>query len=327
MELESLYYFKELTRDLNMTQTAKRLFLSQQTLSNHIARLEKWCGTPLFYRKPRLSLTTAGLSLLDFANRVLAQEHEFKEVLADIIDDTRGIIRFGASFVRYNETLPAILPRFTERYPNVSLKIVDEPSQNLMSSLIRGELDVILTVNDANTPGLASRLLVTNRLYMCVSDKLLTKYYGNKAEHIKQISRRGAHIEDFAKLPIVMITPPNRLGTIIANCYEEVGCTPNIYIQTDHMRMVESIASSALAATFTTTMPLNVTRKQLAPDVNIFPLLYKDTFIEHNLYLVYYENRFYPQYIQYFTQLIQEYFSHGESMDLTRVVEEENLNI
>ena len=34
-----------------MTQTAKRLFLSQQTLSNHIARLEKWCGIPLFYRK------------------------------------------------------------------------------------------------------------------------------------------------------------------------------------------------------------------------------------------------------------------------------------
>ena len=145
-----------------------------------------------------------------------------------------------------------------------------------MSSLIRGELDVVLTVNDANTPGLASKLLLTNRLYMCVSDKLLKKYYGNKAERIKQISRRGAHIEDFAKLPIVMITPPNRLGTIIANCYEEVGCNPNIYIQTDHMRMVESIASKALAATFTTTMPLNVTRSQLAPDVNIFPLLYKD---------------------------------------------------
>ena len=60
MDLESLYYFRELTKDLNMTRTAHRLFLSQQTLSNHIARLEKDCGTPLFYRKPRLSLTEAG---------------------------------------------------------------------------------------------------------------------------------------------------------------------------------------------------------------------------------------------------------------------------
>mgnify|MGYP002383345076 CR=1 FL=1 len=40
MDLESLHYFAELTKDLNMTQTAKRLYRSQQTLSNHIARLE-----------------------------------------------------------------------------------------------------------------------------------------------------------------------------------------------------------------------------------------------------------------------------------------------
>lgn len=48
MELESLGYFKELTRDLNMTQTAKRLFLSQQTLSNHIARLENGAARRCF---------------------------------------------------------------------------------------------------------------------------------------------------------------------------------------------------------------------------------------------------------------------------------------
>lgn len=66
MDLESLHYFAELTKDLNMTQTAKRLYLSQQTLSNHIARLERYCGTALFYRKPRLSLTPAGLALLHF---------------------------------------------------------------------------------------------------------------------------------------------------------------------------------------------------------------------------------------------------------------------
>ena len=41
MDIESLHYFKELTKDMNMTQTAKKLYLSQQTLSNHIARLEK----------------------------------------------------------------------------------------------------------------------------------------------------------------------------------------------------------------------------------------------------------------------------------------------
>ena len=76
MDLESLHYFAELTKDLNMTQTAKRLYLSQQTLSNHIARLERYCGTALFYRKPRLSLTPAGL---------LKQLPMDKELLTEIL--------------------------------------------------------------------------------------------------------------------------------------------------------------------------------------------------------------------------------------------------
>ena len=41
MDMLSLYYFSELAKDLHMTRTANRLFISQQTLSNHILRLEE----------------------------------------------------------------------------------------------------------------------------------------------------------------------------------------------------------------------------------------------------------------------------------------------
>ena len=57
MELNSLYYFTELAKDLHVTRTAERLYISQQTLSNHIARLEEHYGAKLFYRKPIFSLT------------------------------------------------------------------------------------------------------------------------------------------------------------------------------------------------------------------------------------------------------------------------------
>jgi DNA-binding transcriptional LysR family regulator len=52
MDITSLYYFNELSKDLNVTKTAARLFISQQTLSNHIMRMETEFGTKLFYRKP-----------------------------------------------------------------------------------------------------------------------------------------------------------------------------------------------------------------------------------------------------------------------------------
>lgn len=321
MDLDSLTYFTELTKDLNMTKTAKRLFLSQQTLSNHIARLERYCGTPLFYRKPRLALTPAGQVLLRFSQGLLSQEREFREVLSDIIDESRGTIRFGASFVRYNYMLPAILSTFSVKYPRVSLQLTDDTSGHLMAKLDAGELDVALSVRNENLPGLSSTLVLSNQLYLLVSDRLLQQYYGDSAPAIKKHARHGAQLEDFARLPFLLITPPNQLGTLIANCFEEAGITPKIYLSTSYLRMSDSLASLGLCATFSTTTPLHKLQQNLAPDVNIFPVLYKQDPASHNLYLAYYENRYHPKYIQYFIQLIREYYTKIEALDLTRITE------
>ena len=56
MDIISLYYFKEVAKDLHITKTANRLYISQQTLSNHIQRLEEYFGAQLLNRKPKLSL-------------------------------------------------------------------------------------------------------------------------------------------------------------------------------------------------------------------------------------------------------------------------------
>ena len=320
MDIESLHYFKELTKDMNMTQTAKKLYLSQQTLSNHIARLEKQCGTPLFYRKPHLALTAAGMALLEFADKVLSSEQDFKGSLADILDESSGVIRFGASFIRYYVTLPAILPMFTKRYPNVSIQLTDDTTNHLLADLQEDKLDVVLTVEKEDLPGYFSLPLLSNQVYLLAADRLLRTCYGDDLRRIKTKARRGAHLADFLKLPFYIITPPNHLGTIISNCFKEAGATPRIYLQSAQMRMSTQIASKALAATFTTSMPLITEREQLAEDVNVFHLLYKDNIVYHNLYLSYNENHYIPKYIHYFIGLIKEYFYNVNAMDLTRIV-------
>ena len=54
MNLISLYYFTELAKELHMTNTAQKLYITQQNLSQHIQRLEQYYGVELFYRKPKL---------------------------------------------------------------------------------------------------------------------------------------------------------------------------------------------------------------------------------------------------------------------------------
>ncbi len=76
MNLLSLYYFVELAKELHFTNTAQKLYISQQNLSQHIQKLEQYYGVVLFHRKPKLTLTYAGEQLLASATKILAEEKD-----------------------------------------------------------------------------------------------------------------------------------------------------------------------------------------------------------------------------------------------------------
>ena len=60
--------------------------------------------------------------LADVVNK---EQVNLKDILSDISQQERGVLRFGASNLRLNMCLPAILPQFSARYPNVDIRITD----------------------------------------------------------------------------------------------------------------------------------------------------------------------------------------------------------
>ncbi len=114
MDTQSLFYFSEVAKDMHMSHTANRLYISQQTLSNHISRLEESFGVKLLNRKPSLSLTQAGEYVLTFAEKINRESSNIKDVLIDIMNEERGVILFGASTLRQVTLLPDILPAFSK---------------------------------------------------------------------------------------------------------------------------------------------------------------------------------------------------------------------
>lgn len=63
MNFLNLHYFMVCAEELNFTRAAKRLFISQQSLSNHIKKLEEEYGVLLFNRGTHITLTEAGSCL------------------------------------------------------------------------------------------------------------------------------------------------------------------------------------------------------------------------------------------------------------------------
>ena len=60
MNFRNLQYFLAAAEEKNFTHAARRLYISQQSLSGHVAKLEEELGVPLFERGPELKLTYAG---------------------------------------------------------------------------------------------------------------------------------------------------------------------------------------------------------------------------------------------------------------------------
>lgn len=152
MNLLSLYYFVELAKELHVTNTAQKLYISQQNLSQHIQRLEQYYGVPLFHRKPKLALTYAGEQLYAVAVKILAEEHEFQNRLADISEKSIGNLKLGIPSYRGQICLPEILPRFYAKWPNIKIELCNESSNKMEERLYNGELDIFIGVMYQDNP-------------------------------------------------------------------------------------------------------------------------------------------------------------------------------
>ncbi len=318
MDLISLYYFSELAKDLHITRTANRLFISQQTLSNHIQRLEDYYGTKLLHRKPALSLTTAGEFVLGFADVVNKEQVNLKDILSDISQQERGVLRFGASNLRLNMCLPAILPQFSARYPNVDIRITDAVTARLEPLVLDGSLDFAVTLNGEDHPKLVSHQLMDDQVYLCVADSLLKRCYGAAAQALKEHSIHGVDVKDFAKLPFCIFN--NRMGRQINQCFDAANIIPRAYITSTYTQVGTTVCFQRLAACFISQMSLVSQQKELPGDINIFPLYYKGQPLTQRLSLIRMKDRYLSHYSKFFLEQLFQYFNDMERIHLERMV-------
>lgn len=318
MDLISLYYFSELAKDLHMTRTANRLFISQQTLSNHIQRLEDYYGTKLLYRKPTLSLTTAGEFVLGFADVMNKEQVNLKDILSDIAQQERGVLRFGASNLRLNMCLPAILPQFSTRYPNVDIRITDAVTKQLEPLVLDGSLDFAVTLNGEEHPKLVNHQLMDDQVYLCVAESLLQSCCGETAQELKEKAVHGAEVKDFAKLPFCIFD--NRMGRQINQCFEAFNITPRAYITSTYTQIGTTVCFQRLAACFISQMSLVSQQKEIPEDINIFPLNYKGQPLSQRLSLIRMKDRYLSHYSKFFLDLLFQYFSGVERVRMERMV-------
>lgn len=310
METNSLYYFSESAKDLNFTKTAKRLFISQQNLSNHIARLEHYYGVKLFERKPHLTLTYAGEVLLAYAKNFKMDEDNLKNVLSDIKEKERGTLRIGCSPIRTSIVMPLLVEEFTREYPNVELYLYHHHTNKLAEMMLAGELDFSISVDKIKHPNLISTPLFSDTIYLMVSRHLMDIYFGANTDELVERSRSGANLKDFLELPFVNIISTQ----IIRDCFTSIGCEPNFLVTTSAPQFsLPNFYENISASIVTKTIYLHI-REHVANHILFFPLITSKAMALHDISFIRHRRKYLTKYGQHFLYVTENYFKKLEEL-------------
>lgn len=143
MDLRHLKSFAVLADELNFGRAAVRLHISQPPLTRQIQLMESELGVQLFDRLPKgLSLTAAGISLLDDARRILGLVDAAKDRAAQAGRGEIGRLDVGIFGSAIFHHIPRLLLQFRSLYPNVKISLHEQTKAEQIQALRERRLTI-----------------------------------------------------------------------------------------------------------------------------------------------------------------------------------------
>ncbi len=127
----------------SMSRAAEQMFLSQPSISLLIQSLEKDLGQKLFLRKgPRIALTAEGATLFEMSLPLIegleTLPENFEEKCKHSIVGSLNIAAVEAVILY---TLPNIIKRYTDNYPDIHIKLDNGSAADGVEKVRNGEVD------------------------------------------------------------------------------------------------------------------------------------------------------------------------------------------
>jgi DNA-binding transcriptional LysR family regulator len=143
VDLVRIETFLHAAENLNFSEAARILHLSQPTVSHHIKSLEKELGVSLFVRQgSAMKLTDAGRLLVPWARRMLRDSIELQEIMDSMKVGMAGNVVIACSTTAGKYVLPQLAARFSIRHPKVRTRLLRCNPDTVIDNLLDGDANL-----------------------------------------------------------------------------------------------------------------------------------------------------------------------------------------
>lgn len=129
----------------NMHLASEQMNLSQPALSKMLKEIEHLLGFAVFERLPRSMLPTPlGVHVVRYAQLALNDAGAFVEQINSLREGGHGYLKVGGIFAAAAVVLPRALVQIKQRWPLLSIEVVEQTSDHLMTMLEDKTLDLVI---------------------------------------------------------------------------------------------------------------------------------------------------------------------------------------
>lgn len=261
MELKQLFYFVTVVNEGNISNAAKKLFMTQPPLSKQIKQLEEEFGCLLFERgKGQIQLTQAGSTLYKRAQKLLELAELTRSEMEELLYGVAGTLRLGVVSSVSGTLLNLWVKEFSKLYPQVHFALVEANTYELLEKLDANliEMAVVRTPFPArNYP----RIELSQEKMLAVGDR---HFFGET----DSAGETEILLEQIVEKPLIIY---RRWEAILRDRFEQLGKQPNIYCVNDDAKTTALWANSGLGvgiipSSAKALLSENIVKKQIADE-------------------------------------------------------------
>lgn len=262
MNIEKIKYFIDLVECQNFTETAKKNFVSQTTISQQIASLENEFGLQLINRKSQPVQPTVAGQLFYEESKIIWQQYQgMKLKMASYQENRTQLLRIEYSALSDIKVLMTIIPSYKAAVGDTEI-ILDKVRLKEVSSLLKKEVYDVAIAFDSE-------------FYQDPEIETITvyegRYYAGVGEDHPLYHEREIDLEDLYSYPLVMLTPDaigKSYDQMIENAHKD-GYSPKI------VKSVEDIETELLVIRLENLIgffPDNYAVKDTTEGIRIIPI-------------------------------------------------------